>query len=272
MTSSTAAEAGRSCPYCRFALKEGVLVQRCAVCTSVHHEDCWNDGGGCAIFGCAGAGTAPAAKVASQVYPPPPPPPRGVAPVAPPPGEPSKSTRGLLIAVIAVLAVGIAAAGGYLLTSKSGEEPASASTDTSPAARATPAPTESAPDEPDPEPTVDPQVRAKRSAQRIEAIIAFSQEGRTEVREGRFADAVANRRTVLRRLRAIRGTTGKLATAKRTLERAMRASLQSDIAYQNGTSAAASDAEATRLKAAFARQWGPVAATHGLDEYAPGDI
>jgi hypothetical protein len=83
---------------------------------------------------------------------------------------------------------------------------------------------------------------------------------------------VANRRTVLRRLRAIRNTSGRLQTAKGTLERTMDASLRADLAYRAGRDPSASDAQATRLKKTFVRQWAPIAADHGLREYEPGDI
>lgn len=53
---ATAADAGRACPYCRFPLKEGVTAERCDACGSLHHEDCWMDGNGCAVLGCSGAG------------------------------------------------------------------------------------------------------------------------------------------------------------------------------------------------------------------------
>lgn len=53
---ATAADAGRACPYCRFPLKEGVTAERCDACGSLHHEDCWMDGNGCAVLGCRGAG------------------------------------------------------------------------------------------------------------------------------------------------------------------------------------------------------------------------
>ncbi len=273
MTAPVAAgtEIGRTCPYCRFALKDGVLVQRCHVCDAVHHDDCWRDGGGCAIFGCQGANavtsTAPPPPPAA-VYPPPPPP-------MPPPGGPAPDrSKVVLLAVIGVLVIAIAALGGYLATSRSGDaEPdAAARSGGSEQQASTPAPTAEATEEPTVEPTPDPAVRARRAARRIQAIVAFSLEGRTAVREGRFGDAVANRRTVLRRLRAIRGTTGELKSAKTTLEKAMDASLRSDIAYQEGRDASATDAEATRLKQEFAEKWAPVAAEHDLREYAPGDI
>jgi hypothetical protein len=61
---ATAADVGRSCPYCRFPLKEGSAAERCDSCSSLHHEDCWSDGGGCAVLGCASAGVATAAAPA----------------------------------------------------------------------------------------------------------------------------------------------------------------------------------------------------------------
>lgn len=48
------ADAGRSCPYCRFALKEGTAVMVCGSCRAPHHLDCWSDNTGCAVLGCAG--------------------------------------------------------------------------------------------------------------------------------------------------------------------------------------------------------------------------
>jgi hypothetical protein len=63
---TAAADAGRSCPYCRFPLKEGAAAERCDSCGSLSHEDCWNDGGGCAVLGCPEAGTAAAATAVSQ--------------------------------------------------------------------------------------------------------------------------------------------------------------------------------------------------------------
>lgn len=66
---ATAADAGRSCPYCRFPLKEGAAAERCDSCNSLHHEDCWRDGGGCSVLGCPEAGRA--AATASAVAAPP---------------------------------------------------------------------------------------------------------------------------------------------------------------------------------------------------------
>jgi hypothetical protein len=46
--------AGRTCPYCRFALEQGDEVVACHVCEAVHHGDCWEENGGCAVALCAG--------------------------------------------------------------------------------------------------------------------------------------------------------------------------------------------------------------------------
>jgi hypothetical protein len=74
-TGAVGDEAGRSCPYCRFPLKEGAEVVRCPVCGAVHHAECWEENGGCAVVGCAGraapdtlqAADAPARAAASRV-------------------------------------------------------------------------------------------------------------------------------------------------------------------------------------------------------------
>jgi hypothetical protein len=52
---ATAGDAGRVCPYCRFPLKQGASAERCNACGALHHDDCWRDGGGCAVLGCPAA-------------------------------------------------------------------------------------------------------------------------------------------------------------------------------------------------------------------------
>jgi len=66
---ATAEMAGRTCPYCRFALKQDGEVTQCGACHAVHHAECFTDNGGCAVVGCAGApsvtsGSPPAPAVA----------------------------------------------------------------------------------------------------------------------------------------------------------------------------------------------------------------
>lgn len=93
-------EAGRNCPYCRFAIKPGIPVLECPRCRSLHHAECWSDNGGCSVLGCA---AAPAAE--TRVLPSPPPPP------APQPGLGGRSlvVIGTLVAAILV-GGGVAAA------------------------------------------------------------------------------------------------------------------------------------------------------------------
>ena len=47
-------QAGKSCPYCRFPIKQGLPVVTCDSCSSTHHDDCWAENKGCAVVGCGG--------------------------------------------------------------------------------------------------------------------------------------------------------------------------------------------------------------------------
>ncbi len=63
--------AGRTCPYCRFPLKEGAEVVVCGECHAAHHADCWADNAGCAVTACLGGpGEASAATEAMNALPP----------------------------------------------------------------------------------------------------------------------------------------------------------------------------------------------------------
>jgi hypothetical protein len=42
------------CPYCHSGVR--TRVRRCTSCTTIHHVDCWDEHGGCSIYGCAQAG------------------------------------------------------------------------------------------------------------------------------------------------------------------------------------------------------------------------
>lgn len=73
---ATKAETGRSCPYCRFPLKEGDAMTECGDCSSPHHSECWHDNQGCAIVACAsGPQQATAQTHAAPMAAAPPPPP-----------------------------------------------------------------------------------------------------------------------------------------------------------------------------------------------------
>jgi len=53
---SVASEAaGRPCPYCRAGLEPGAQAEKCDACNTLHHEDCWDENGGCTTYGCANA-------------------------------------------------------------------------------------------------------------------------------------------------------------------------------------------------------------------------
>jgi hypothetical protein len=43
---------GKVCPYCRFPIKAGEPVQICPSCGEPHHLDCWQENGGCTVYGC----------------------------------------------------------------------------------------------------------------------------------------------------------------------------------------------------------------------------
>jgi hypothetical protein len=132
---ATPEDVGKPCPYCRFPLKEGVPVHACESCGSIHHAECWTDGGGCAMFGCAGTGTAglaaqPSAPV-TQAYVAPPvyqaAPPARVAYTPPPPEPQQKPAKSLgtsprtiaLAAIVALagIAAGVTVASGSLSSS-----------------------------------------------------------------------------------------------------------------------------------------------------------
>ncbi|MEV4422374.1 RING finger protein [Patulibacter sp. NPDC049589] len=135
---ATAADAGRSCPYCRFPLKQGATVVDCPGCQATHHDDCWAEGTGCAVVGCGttiertpvgsppppvtGVGTPTetfSAPVGSGLpFPPPPAPP----PVAS--ASPGRSGTRWILAAIGVLTVVVAVAAVLLLTRDDGAAPA----------------------------------------------------------------------------------------------------------------------------------------------------
>lgn len=47
-------ETGKSCPFCRFPVKERDEITFCGYCDSPHHSDCWDDNHGCAVARCPG--------------------------------------------------------------------------------------------------------------------------------------------------------------------------------------------------------------------------
>ncbi len=252
MTHGTTApqEVGHTCPYCHLPLTDGVPALRCDQCQAVHHEGCWRDGGGCAVYGCPNSGKGAV---------PPPPDPSAYVPAPPPPGH-GFPWKVLLLTLGALLLVAGAVVAGYLLLhgdkNKDNGKPKATAT-------ATAAPSSS------PKPKAANQAALAVS---IEKIVAFSQAGRAAVQKKKFDDAIANRKTVLSRLKAVHGATGQLAKAKSTLTSAMTASLHADEAYAAGKDPSAFNTQATKLKAQFVTQWQSVAKAHKLKAYQPGDI
>lgn len=53
--SSSPAHAGK-CPFCQSMMKTGTAQVRCPLCDTPHHADCWEENGGCAVYGCSGHG------------------------------------------------------------------------------------------------------------------------------------------------------------------------------------------------------------------------
>ena len=118
---ATANIAGRTCPYCRFPVKEDTEVEVCPSCGAPHHAECWSDNQGCAITACAsgpGSASAPPTDPQTQAMPlatvpprtpRPSPPPVGYPPPGPPPRD--RARNGVLfVSLAAVLVLGAALA------------------------------------------------------------------------------------------------------------------------------------------------------------------
>jgi hypothetical protein len=42
------------CPYCQSPITEDEEHVRCPACHTPHHRSCWQENGGCAVYGCRG--------------------------------------------------------------------------------------------------------------------------------------------------------------------------------------------------------------------------
>lgn len=56
-----------SCPYCRSPFEDGEEVIACPGCATNHHADCFQENGGCTVFGCSAA-PADEPKVSISVH------------------------------------------------------------------------------------------------------------------------------------------------------------------------------------------------------------
>jgi|SRR5579859_183609 len=280
-------KAGKTCPYCRFALKVGEAAESCDACQSLHHADCWRDNGGCAMLGCPNAGSSERERARAdqhtQVMPvaAPPPPPAAHPPVAGPVyGQPPpQRSRSYVwwIALAALLLAGGGAAAAVIVTRQGSKNTTAASTTvitTTVHNGGSPPPpgggtssggsTSQGGGTP-----VDHDLAA---AQQLSRIVDYSTRGRTFVLAHEYDRAISNRQATLDKLYGLTGGTAALQAAKRTLIKAIRVSLSSDEAYATGGDPTVFDSEATRLKRQFVSQWNPLAQLYGLPTYAAGEI
>jgi hypothetical protein len=279
------AEAGKTCPYCRFPLKGGARAERCDGCGTLHHEECWVDGNGCAVHGCPQVGVLRSTAI-TQVAAPPPPPPSGYPqPAYPqqtyptggyPPGyEPQKPRRNLGLPIgigIGVLFAAVAA-GAFILAGGSHKTATPPTTTQPPVTTASGGVTTvvvtTTPVVPHPAPSVPAE---ERVARQLAAVVRYSQQGREDVRSGQYSDAIANRQVAISRLQAITGGSVRVEEAKNTFLQALQYSLQSDESYASGQSATSSDASATATKKVFVQQFNPIARRWGLATFNYIDI
>ncbi|MCL4783694.1 MAG: TM2 domain-containing protein [Bryobacterales bacterium] len=53
------------CPYCRTPMEDETALVVCPACSTPHHRECWEENGGCTVFGCAEAPVEEAKVVVS---------------------------------------------------------------------------------------------------------------------------------------------------------------------------------------------------------------
>ncbi len=53
------------CPYCRAPMEDEAALTVCPGCATPHHAECWEENGGCTVFGCAEAPVEEAKVVVS---------------------------------------------------------------------------------------------------------------------------------------------------------------------------------------------------------------
>ena len=258
-------EAGKTCPYCRFPLKAGGQAVRCDACGTVHHEECWEEGGGCAVLGCrnAGAASAPTVVAPAAAY----------GAIAAPatsavlPGTNaarSGGSRNLVIGVVSGLVIAAAGVGAFLALRHGSSNSATPAVTTVQTVQITTQSPSTTPATTPSSPAVGVEEEATR---RLGAIVRFSERGRLAVRSGQYDAAVANRQETLARLQQLTGGSARLQRAKQTFEQAINVSLQSDEAYASGGNTSQYDAEATRLKRLFVSQFNPIARRYGLGTF-----
>ena len=46
--------AEKICPYCQDKIESGDTMVQCSQCGVPHHKECWEENGGCTVYGCKG--------------------------------------------------------------------------------------------------------------------------------------------------------------------------------------------------------------------------
>jgi hypothetical protein len=177
---ATAQEAGRTCPYCRFAFKEGALLSLCPACHAAHHEECWGDNQGCAIVGCTAVPPSWMTRTRSDqqqtlTEPVPPPPPAftttATTAAAPPPQGARRLTPLVAVLIIGALAA-TGAAAAVVATKKDSGSTAAASQQTLTQPEPTPTGSTTAPA---PEPATDPTPQHSPAEQKHAVVAVLHQ-------------------------------------------------------------------------------------------------
>lgn len=254
----TPAETGRSCPYCRSPLDEGVAVARCAVCASTHHAECWDENRGCAVVACeAGPVPRPQAGDAKSAKPPP--------PDGSTDGRRAKVLAMALLALVAVVvAVAILAGGPGGSDSTSGSESAATKLP------AEPEPIELEPAE-TPAPIPELGLSSEETVTGIGRLLDRSMRGRAATLAGDYETANAIRSEILRRLDVM--DTTHLNRERSLLRRAMQASIDAnEVRVECGACAAPYDATATSAKESLVAAFNPLADRHLGKTYDADEI
>jgi Prokaryotic RING finger family 1 len=287
-------EVGRSCPYCRFPLKAGTSAHQCESCGALHHSDCWQEGAGCSVFGCSGAGTAelalpvfnptptvaaggeqptvqqpavPAVPLAQHYSGSPPPAGNGTDP-----DGHGRSGRTPLIALACVLVLCALGGAAYAVASGGHHTVTTTVTTETPTTSTVPSAqkivTQTGPS------TTAGSAGAASAARDLNNIITQSEAGRSQSVAGNYSEAISDRQQVLQDLSTTPTPTPALHHAVQLLKTAMHNSINADQSMSDGNSAAAgtyNDAS-TSSKQAFVNAWNPIANQYNLPTYSANQI
>ncbi len=289
----SAAQTGKSCPYCRFPLKGGTEAMACDRCGAIHHLDCWSEGGGCAVVGCIAdhaleETTEMAAVDRSRKVIPvfkeaprqPLPPPGTQAVSEPAPDGPSAGGNGRAILVglgcgLVIVVLGLGAL--FLIQNSNSDEagPTATSGSETTGLEAQIEKKQAEIRQMKANGPTGPATGNQNGAQKMSFLLSKSVEGRSLSVAGDEAGAIRNRREILNSLRAIDGTTGGVESARQAFISAMRESiLANEDRLYNGLEASPHDDAATQEKQQLMAIWNSrVSSQFGVSPIASeGDI